>query len=600
MLIADFLILRIFGQLSPSRYFNFGIASFVFLLVYLGILLPDYRCFAYGYFKDITWKELHSRLIRAGIVPIKSIGISVLVHIIFWIGIFSNSRFLAITTLNVKTLPLFAISFGMVISTYLYVYFDGMVTRILIAHKITEYPRNLRQKRQALKAIIIPMATAFIGSLYSFSIGMLAVDYAGRNLDDMHGSAWLMVVVPVLIFFMFMGILGVRLKKNADLLFSSIINEVENLSSERKNLASRISVCSIDELGTIAGMINDLSKNLGTGIIAIKEGQEILNSVGLKLETGASGMAASILQISGTAEQVMEKAQSQNKNANTSSEVIHRIAVHIGELEKTIGVHVSSMSQASSSVEEMVGNVNSISIVTEKMASYFKNVEEAAIEGSRIQNESSVRIREIVEQSKSLQAANKIITTIAANTNLLAMNAAIEAAHAGDSGRGFSVVADEIRKLAVNSASESHKIGANLKQIVQTIDKIVKDAESTGSAFEAVSRRINETRRLVLEVDNAVREQKVGAKQVLESLQTMNDLTDKVRGDSIEMSKGNESMLRETEALKTSSSDISARIEEMFTGIKNLNSNAKEVSGMTIDTKTSIHKISKIVDEFEV
>jgi methyl-accepting chemotaxis protein len=248
----------------------------------------------------------------------------------------------------------------------------------------------------------------------------------------------------------------------------------------------------------------------------------------------------------------------------------------------------------------MVGNISSIGSVTEKMAAQFKTVSEASKEGGRIQTESKQRISEIVEQSQALLEANKIIATIAAQTNLLAMNAAIEAAHAGESGRGFAVVADEIRKLAVNSSNESKKIGAELKQIVTTIDKIVKDAEASGSAFAEVSLRVGETEKLVFEVDNAVREQKTGASQVMESLRIMKETNAQVSENSRKMAQGNEEMLREIDALHGSATEISSRMGEVSEGIGKIKSGAQEVSNLAATTDSTIKKISSIVNEFEV
>jgi methyl-accepting chemotaxis protein len=199
-----------------------------------------------------------------------------------------------------------------------------------------------------------------------------------------------------------------------------------------------------------------------------------------------------------------------------------------------------------------------------------------------------------------LQEANKIIATIAAQTNLLSMNAAIEAAHAGEAGRGFSVVADEIRKLAENSSSESRKISVELKQIVATIDHIVKDAEASGTAFAEVSRRIGETEKLVIEVNNAIQEQKTGAGQVMESLKAMNDTNAHVSADSQKMGQGNETMLQEISVLQSSAVEIETRMEEMSASIKKIESGAQEVSNLAASSHSSIEKISVIADGFEV
>jgi methyl-accepting chemotaxis protein len=165
---------------------------------------------------------------------------------------------------------------------------------------------------------------------------------------------------------------------------------------------------------------------------------------------------------------------------------------------------------------------------------------------------------------------------------------------------GFAVVADEIRKLAENSAAESRKINIELKQISATIDRIVKDASVSESAFTEVSRRINETEKLVFEVNNAIHEQKTGAGQVMEALRIMHDVTAQVNDGSHEISHNNEAMIREIDALKNSAGDVLANMEEMSGGIKNIKTGAKEVSTLAAATHSSIEKISGIANGFEV
>jgi methyl-accepting chemotaxis protein len=372
------------------------------------------------------------------------------------------------------------------------------------------------------------------------------------------------------------------------------------MSSDQKDLRQRITVCSVDELGTIAGMVNSFSDHLSSGIHDIKSGKDDLIHVGNRLEENASGMAASVGQMSISAEQVQEKTKNQMESVNNSSQAVQRISESIKELDESITVQTSSMNEASAAVEQMVGNITSISSVTEKMESQFKTVGESSDRGSSIQKESAERIRTIVSQSQDLQDANKVIATIAAKTNLLAMNAAIEAAHAGESGRGFAVVADEIRQLALNSTDESRKIGLELKQIVDTISHIVKDSEASTSAFIDVTNRIKETGKLVHEVNNAVREQKTGASQVINSLRMMNEHTEKVTKGSQEIDHGSSVMVKEINALKRSAEEIMTCVQEMSGGIKNINAGAQGVSESAVKTRASIQKISIIADGFQV
>ncbi|MCL2479087.1 MAG: methyl-accepting chemotaxis protein, partial [Treponema sp.] len=418
--------------------------------------------------------------------------------------------------------------------------------------------------------------------------------------DSSRGNRTLFILVPLVIFYTCIAVLAFLLRKSNGVLYRSIINELQNLSCEKKNLSQRISICSVDELGTIAGMVNTFCSYLGDGIRDIKEGQKNLSEVGTSLEKNALGMVDSLTRISEGAEQALVKTTDQKENAVNSLQSIQQNTLSLKTLEESIAAQNVSISEASSAVEEMVGNISSISSVTEKMAQHFKTVAEAASDGSRIQKESGERINAVVEQSKALKEANRIISNIAAQTNLLAMNAAIEAAHAGVLGRGFTVVADEIRKLAETSSAESGKINAELGQIIKSIGQIVMDSNSSGTVFAEVSRRISETDKLIYEVDHAIHEQKTGAAQVIDSLKVMKDMTIRVRDDSREMNLSNKNMLNEINAMNGSAGEISASMEDMSSGIRKLNSNAQEVSDSAKTTFFSIKKISDIADSFEI
>lgn len=580
---------------------SFILPAFGYILLITLIWIPKIRLFVS---KDFcAGDEKSFKLLKAiGGLPIKSIAYIVLFQAMFlWPVIFLMGDSLGILAELRKVAYGACLAFGMVIGTFVYNLGEGIVLKTLTSNNITNYPKGLRENRQSMKSSIIPVAMCIVAATVTLSFVLLIIAKSPVvDLTKIEKNTWMMIATVLALFFACISSLFIYIKNNTTKYFVSIVSQLENLSSGKKDLTRRISVSSVDECGTIAGMINIFSGNISEGIGEIKNDQRILTESTENLKNDAQDIHTAINRISNSISEVHERTGNQMQSINQASAAILEFSKNIESLNKSILNQSDSMNLASAAVEEMVENISSIGSVIEKMAVHFRTVNIAANEGISVQKESSELVARIVIQSQSLQAANRIISTISSQTNLLAMNAAIEAAHAGEAGKGFSVVADEIRKLAETSSAESKKIHNELKEIIATIEGIVKGSELSSSAFSAVNARVCETEDLVLNVKNAIREQQQGASQVLESLKNMNDISAEVKNGSAEMTEGNEMMLKEISLLQNQSKEISSTMENVSTDINFINTDAKEISELAENTYSVVEKIKTVVDSFDL
>jgi len=209
-------------------------------------------------------------------------------------------------------------------------------------------------------------------------------------------------------------------------------------------------------------------------------------------------------------------------------------------------------------------------------------------------------IHEIARDSEGLLAINRVIKDIASQTNLLSMNAAIEAAHAGDYGRGFAVVADEIRKLAESSSAQSKTISSVLKKIKGSIDKVGSTTDDTLTRFNVIDADIKTVTEQEGNIRNAMEEQNEGSKHILEAVSQLNEITRQVKDESEQMLQGSREVIKESRNLENVTHEIEGGINEIALGAEQINEAVNMVNDITVKNRENINFLVKEVSLFKV
>ena len=212
-----------------------------------------------------------------------------------------------------------------------------------------------------------------------------------------------------------------------------------------------------------------------------------------------------------------------------------QVRVMAEQLDGYVQRQSAAVSESSASIEEMIANVNAVTETLSKNAQNFKELEEASEVGRSGLSGVANDIQEIARESESLLEINSVMANIASQTNLLSMNAAIEAAHAGEAGKGFAVVADEIRKLAESASTQSKTISTVLQKIKDSIDTITKSTTSVLNKFKAMDGGIRTVAEQESNILRAMEEQGQGSMEVLEAISEVNKITHQVKDASQEM-----------------------------------------------------------------
>jgi len=425
-------------------------------------------------------------------------------------------------------------------------------------------------------------AVAMENTSYVFGAAVPAVEAYG----DIQRIRVIGLIIMILVVALLQFLILIFTDRIVILPVKKVAASLETISRQDANLTSRLEVRSRDEIGVLAGAFNGFAANLEAIISQVKGAVKITSADMESVVANSSESAAALHEIKANIESVNASVVDLNANYRRSADKFDAIRKSSEDLDMQVLNQVSAIEQTSASAEEINAQALSIRDTADKRVTEVEALTVIVSQSRSDLSEIEERMKELSRQTDDMMNATSVIGSIASQTNLLSMNAAIEAAHAGEQGKGFAVVAEEIRKLAEDSAANSEAINKSLGFSVSLITTLAESFTRSQTVFSQVEQATETVADSFANIRNTVTELSQGIREITGSVVSFRDAVGLIRNQSTnittasdEMSRINQENTDLGESVRGAMHEITIGADEINLAVNSLNDSIQGISG---------------------
>jgi methyl-accepting chemotaxis protein len=364
---------------------------------------------------------------------------------------------------------------------------------------------------------------------------------------------------------------------------------LDELAKADADLTVAVDIKRDDEIGQLAGSFNLFVSKLKHLMIEVKKAIGETDNIKMDVSKSTEETSAAIEEISANLNSISKQILSLNDNINENVSAIEQVTRNITSVDDQIINQSAMVEESTAAITEMIASLHNVNVVAQNKRQTTEELSRVASEGKSRIDQTAENFQNVVNHINQIHEMTNSINAIAAQTNLLSMNAAIEAAHAGEAGKGFAVVAEEIRKLASSAGESSKGISQLIKNITLSVQETEKNVHSTSETFGNISREVTDTVNAFAEIEQSVAELNTGGQQILESSNQINEVTVMIRNGSSEIKSGTDLMLSTSSSIK----DISERVSR---GMDESNMGALEIVNSMQGMMSLVQKLDQVIE----
>ncbi|MCQ2585163.1 MAG: methyl-accepting chemotaxis protein [Treponema sp.] len=377
------------------------------------------------------------------------------------------------------------------------------------------------------------------------------------------------------------------------------LNRVFDIAQEG-NLTSRLSLSILDDYGALSGAINELIEKLSQMIGTLKNDTSVVDTQSETLAQVTESATVAIEQMRSSFKKIEEGNKKQNDLVFEAEKDVISLTEDVERVKEQVTAQTASVEMASAAINEMSANIASVAEMTRKADQVSSALSQSSVEGRESIKGAVAAISELQKVSSEVEEIVKVIQAISSQTNLLSMNAAIEAAHAGEFGAGFAVVADEVRTLAQSSSESAKDIRDKIKDMVDKINAGVDSITVAGKSFKDIEENVQATSELVRTIASSMEEQRQSTEDTLRTTTEMVTAIQSVKALTEHESQRAENVRSAMQNVVASSQDAMSLVNDGVQASELLNTAINQVSQSVRNNQNAVHSMTKTVESYKV